>query len=105
MTGQNAARIATDYKSMMDLFKGSEKTEHSAFMRALTGEYIKDGMTAYDAKAYYNQNKDSEEIKQLFKQVREQFKDEKDPRKIAVEIIKAIMANENNKTFDQLNQK
>mgnify|MGYP004499907549 FL=1 len=45
MTGQNAARIATDYKSMMNLFKGSEKTEHSAFMRALTGEYIKDGMT------------------------------------------------------------
>ena len=105
MTGQNAARIATDYKSMMNLFKGSEKTEHSAFMRALTGEYIKDGMTVQDAKAYYNQNKDSEEIKQLFKQVREQFKDETDPKKIAIEIIKAIIANENNKTFDQLSQK
>ena len=47
----------------------------------------------------------NEEIKQLFKQVREQFKDETDPKKIAIEIIKAIIVNENNKTFDQLNQK
>lgn len=105
MTGQNAARIATDYKSMMELYKGSEKTEHSAFMRALTGEYIKDGMTVQDAKMYFNQNKDSEEVKQIFKQVREKLKNETNGNIIAAEIIKAIMANENNKTFDELNQK
>ena len=50
---RNAGNIKTGLTEIQSLFKTVEKTEHSSWFRVITGEYIKDGMTAADAFTYF----------------------------------------------------
>lgn len=113
MTASNAAKIVTDLKSMQKLFHRGEKTEHSAFFRVLTGEYVNDegGMTIQDAMQYYKTYYGTREINELTAQA---IKDVgvKDIKNITSEelnevrkqTLRLIAKQESNKSFDELHQ-
>lgn len=103
MTASNAAKIVTDLSSMQKLFHGNEKTEHSAFFRVLTGEYINDGMTVQDAIQYYKTNYGSQEIANLTKQAAAKVK-KGDINALKKQILILIKEQEDNRKFEDLNQ-
>lgn len=103
MTASNAAKIVTDLSSMQKLFHGNEKTEHSAFFRVLTGEYINDGMTIQDAIQYYKTHYGSQEIADLTKQAAAKV-EKGDINALKKQILILIKAQEDNRKFEDLNQ-
>ena len=105
MTASNAARIVTDLSSMQKLFHGKESTEHSAFFRVLTGEYINDenGMTVQDAIQYYKTNYGSQEIAELTRQAAAKV-EKGDINGLKKQILVLIREQENKRKFEDLNQ-
>lgn len=103
MTASNAARIVTDLSSMQKLFHGNEKTEHSAFFRVLTGEYINDGMTIQDAIQYYKTHYGSQEIAELTRQAAAKV-EKGDINALKKQILILIKEQEDNRKFEDLNQ-
>ena len=106
MLGSNGARLRTDFVAVSNLFrKPIDTTEHSSWFRVLTGEYAKPGehMTVSDAIMYKNLYKNSEELRLLAAKVISENKD-KDLKAQNVALIKAIIAQESSKTFEDLNQ-
>lgn len=105
---RNAANINADLGSVQKLFKGKEKTEHSAWFRVLTGEYANPGdkMSVEDA-LLWKRNATKEELADIRKKATKALLEAKNVDKKSDKVLQAfyiqtIIQTQSNLTKEQL---
>lgn len=109
MLASNAARLKTSREDIANLYRGKEKTKHSSWFRVLTGEYTTsdEKFTVEDANTYYRIYKQSDEIKQIAREIiKELIKDggQIDRKEFKVKMLATIYKRERDRSEEDLNQ-